>query len=324
MSTRRDVLKLLSDGKFHSGAQMGAHLGVTRAAVNKAVAGLAQKGLTLERRVGKGYRLEAPLELLDEKKILKTLAARKLSLHGKFSLLEETDSTSRALLDSLDRMESGSVCVAESQPRGRGRRGRAWVATPYYNLMLSIAWLFAQGASTLAGLSLATGVALFEALAEVGITGHALKWPNDVLFDNKKLAGILIDVHGESNGPTWAVLGVGVNGFIGAKDAKKIDQPWTDLASILQRPVSRNLLAAALIEKLYRTLQDFEKKGFELFRARWQALHAYHEKEVHLTMGDTQTSGTVDGVDGNGALRLRGRDGQVRVFHSGDVSLRAP
>jgi BirA family transcriptional regulator, biotin operon repressor / biotin---[acetyl-CoA-carboxylase] ligase len=130
---------------------------------------------------------------------------------------------------------NGATCVAEAQSGGRGRRGRSWVTTPYCNLMLSMAWRFPGGPGLVSGLSLAAGVALLRALEQYGVSGAGLKWPNDVLWDNRKLAGLLVDVQGEAAGPTLVILGVGINGYISPQDAAHIDQPWIDLQGITRR-----------------------------------------------------------------------------------------
>ena len=215
----------------------------------------------------------------------------------------------------------GSVCLAEAQVHGRGRRGRAWIATPYHNLLLSMGWRFASGPGIVAGLSLAAGVALTRVFEEYGVPGVGLKWPNDVLWDDKKLAGVLVDVHGEATGPSLIVLGVGVNGYIGSHDAAQIDQPWTDLHTITGKPVDRNRLAALVLRELRHMFEVFADKGLAAFRDAWQRRHRYHGQRVRLLAGSREITGTVEGIDDHGALLLRDARG-VQAFHSGEISLR--
>jgi BirA family biotin operon repressor/biotin-[acetyl-CoA-carboxylase] ligase len=323
MSTRAEILRMLSDGAFHSGTDLGKKLGITRAAVCKNIRRLTQSGLDVHRVTGRGYKLDAPLTLLNRSRILKHLGAAAADFRDRLHVLDETDSTNRHLAELIAPAKTlnGIACLAEAQSGGRGRRGRAWVATPYHNLMFSMAWQFPGGPGLVSGLSLAAGLAVLQALEEYGVDGAGLKWPNDVLWDGRKLAGLLADVQGESAGPTQVILGVGVNGYIGREDADRIDQPWVDLRSILGETADRNRLAALLIRHLRRMFQVFTEKGFAPFREEWVARHLYHGRRVRLIQGDREFLGTVEGIDENGGLIVRLANGK-QVFHSGEISVR--
>jgi BirA family biotin operon repressor/biotin-[acetyl-CoA-carboxylase] ligase len=324
MTTRAEILRMLSDGAFHSGTDLGKKLGITRAAVCKNIRRLTQSGLDVHRVTGRGYKLDAPLTLLNRSRILKHLGAAAADFRDRLHLLDETDSTNRHLAELIAHAKTlnGMACLAEAQSGGRGRRGRAWVATPYHNLMFSMAWRFTGGPGLVSGLSLAAGLAVLQALDEYGVDGAGLKWPNDVLWDGRKLAGLLADVQGESAGPTQVILGVGVNAYIGREDAERIDQPWVDLRNILGETADRNRLAALLIRHLRRMFQVFTEKGFAPFREEWVARHLYHGRRVRLIQGDREFLGTVEGIDENGGLIVRLANGK-QVFHSGEISMRA-
>ena len=184
-----------------------------------------------------------------------------------------------------------------------------------------MAWQFPGGPGLVSGLSLAAGLAVLHALDEYGVDGAGLKWPNDVLWDGRKLAGLLADVQGESAGPTQVILGVGVNGYIGREDAEQIDQPWVDLRNILGETVDRNRLAALLLRHLRRMFQVFSEKGFAPFREEWGSRHLYHGRRVRLIQGDREFFGTVEGIDENGGLIVHLGKGR-QVFHSGEISMR--
>ncbi len=323
MTTRSEVLRLLADGGFHSGTDMGQHLGITRAAVCKAIKSLTDAGLDIHRVTGRGYRLPQPVRPLDRRAILRHLGAQAREVRDRLTLLEETESTNRYLLERANLASfAGAVCLAEAQAAGRGRRGRQWVATPYHNILLSMGWRFPAGPGIVAGLSLAAGVALLRALEDYGVRGAALKWPNDVLWEEKKLAGLLVDVQGEAAGPSLVVLGVGLNGYIGSHDAARIDQPWTDLHTITGEPIDRNRLAALVIRELRDMFQQFADKGLAAFRDEWQRRHLYHGRRVRLLAGEREIVGTVEGIDAHGALLLRDARGNTRAYHSGEISLR--
>lgn len=323
MTTRAQILKLLADGELHSGADLGRRLGITRAAVSKAVKALCENGLVVDAVAGQGYRLEAPLTPLDRRRIASFLP-KNIAPLPRIEILEEVDSTNRHLLAlALAAADpSGMVTLCDVQPQGRGRRGRTWVASAYRNIMMSIAWRFAVGPAMVAGLSLAAGVAAMRALEAYGVRGAGLKWPNDVLWNERKLAGLLADVHGEASGPCTVVLGIGINCHIVPSDAKRIDQAWVDLFSITNQAPDRNRLVALLIQELYQMFHAFAQNGLPAFLADWNRYHIYAERTVKLTQGESSIEGTVEGIDPSGALRLRNERGQTQLFHSGDVSLR--
>jgi BirA family transcriptional regulator, biotin operon repressor / biotin---[acetyl-CoA-carboxylase] ligase len=320
MSTRHALLKLLADGAFHSGPVLGETLGVSRAAVNKTIQALVADGADIHRVSGRGYRLGEPFVPLSEVPIGALLVERRGQ--AEVEVFDELDSTNQQLLRTPD-LSGGRVCLAEAQSGGRGRRGRGWVATPYHNILMSMSWRFETGPAGLAGLSLAAGVAVLRALDEFGVRDAGLKWPNDILRDGRKLAGLLIDLRGEASGPSLVVLGFGLNVHLAPADAARIDQPWTTLRESLPAPVDRNRLAGLLIVQLDEMFRAFERAGFEGFRAEWERRHLYAGKAVRLQGGQEAVFGTVEGIDALGGLRVRVAGGELRTFHSGDVSLRA-
>lgn len=315
---------MLADGELHSGADIGHRLGITRAAVSKGVKALCANGLLVDAVAGQGYRLRAPLTPLDRRRMVDMIGSP-LQPSPRIEILEQVDSTNRHLFEqALTVAEpSGMVCLAEVQGQGRGRRGRAWVATAYQNVMMSIAWRFARGPAMVSGLSLAAGVAVLRALEAYGVVDAGLKWPNDILRHERKLAGLLVDVHGEASGPCIVVLGIGVNCRVVEPDAKRIDQPWTDLYTITGKTPDRNRLAALLLRHSYDMLHRFAASGLASFESEWNRRHLYTDRPVRLAEGDTSVEGIVEGIDATGGLRLRTVGGATRVFHSGEVSLRS-
>ena len=320
MSTRHALLKLLADGAFHSGPLLGERLGVSRAAVNKAIQSLAESGADIHRVSGRGYRLGEPFVPLSATSINALLTERQV--RADVEVFDEVDSTNQQLLRTPD-MANGRVCLAEAQTAGRGRRGRGWVASPCHNILMSMGWRFESGPAGLAGLSLAAGVAVLHALEEFGVRDAGLKWPNDILRDSRKLAGLLIDLRGEASGPSLVVLGLGLNVYLAPSDAALIDQPWTALRENLPALVDRNRLAGLLVFHLAEMFRAFERAGFEAFRGEWERRHLYAGQAVRLHTGLEDMFGTVAGIDAQGGLRVQLVGGELRTFHSGDVSLRA-
>jgi BirA family biotin operon repressor/biotin-[acetyl-CoA-carboxylase] ligase len=323
MITRARIIRTLSDGKLHSGAAIGRKLGISRAAVFKRVKALADSGLVIDAVASRGYRLEAALTPLDRKRIVKQLDGLGPAL-GQIEILDVVDSTNRHLLARAIAAAdpNGDVCLAEAQPQGRGRRGRGWIATPYNNLMLSMRWRFASGPAMVSGLSLAAGVAVVRALEQYGVREVGLKWPNDILWNGRKLAGLLVDVQGEAAGPCTVVLGVGINCRIAAAEARHIDQPWVDVQTITGETVDRNRLAALTLRELHSMFGRFARSGLTAFRAEWERHHLYTGQRVCVHQGDAEFDGMVQGIDDSGALRLRDAHGTTKTFFSGEVSLR--
>lgn len=319
MSTQTAVIKLLADGAYHSGTQLGARLGISRAAISKAVQGLTAAGVDIECARGRGYRTAAPFVPLAADAITRQLA-QPLAVE-----VHETAASTNALLLQRDpRQAHAHACLAELQTAGRGRRGREWLATPYHNIALSLAWRFDSSAAFLAGLSLAAGVAVREALQTFGATELLLKWPNDVLWRGRKLGGLLIDVRGESGGPLLVVIGVGINVRLAAHSAAQLPHPVVDLAEILQTSsaIDRNRLAALLIDSLHAMLEDYGANGFDSWRQRFSQHHALANRAVRVHNGAQVIDGVATGIDAQGALRVRTGDGIEKIFHAGEVSVR--
>ena len=190
-------------------------------------------------------------------------------------------------------------------------------------LTFSLLWRFEQGAAALAGLSLAVGLAVTRALEPCGVHDAGLKWPNDVLWRGRKLAGILIEMQGDMLGPSAAVIGVGLNCRLPAPLLARIDQPAVDVATAGGTAPDRNRLLAGVLIELDRILTEFAGAGFAPFRDAWQRCHVYQGKPVKIALPDGGiVNGTAEGVAENGALLLATHSGQLRL-HSGEVSLRA-
>ena len=351
------LLRQLSDGAFHSGEDLAAKVGLTRARVSQLLRQAETAGLSLERVRGRGYRLVAAPDFLDAVEVRKalvdygvTLASNGLSplrpqldddigLAGveavseilqsppiHLEIVDQIDSTSSELLRRAPRRDiHGAALAAEWQTAGRGRRGRTWTAVAGGSLTFSLGWRFEQGAGFLAGLSLAVGVGVIHALEKEGLAGVNLKWPNDLIHRHLKLGGILVELNGDALGPSTVVVGVGLNVRLPRELRRDLAQPVTDLTSVAGRgapAIDRNRLLARLVAELAATLGQYAKEGFAPFAAEWQHRHAYQGKPVRLLLPDgAAVMGKVAGVDASGALVLA--DGPRRArFLTGEISLR--
>ncbi|MCY9856209.1 bifunctional biotin--[acetyl-CoA-carboxylase] ligase/biotin operon repressor BirA [Vibrio mediterranei] len=307
------ILEQLSQGGFHSGEMLGEQLGISRAAVSKHIKGIRDWGVDIFRVQGKGYQLAAPMELLSKEKLSRTVTSP-------FELIPIIDSTNQYLLDKQNSLESGAVCISEYQSKGRGRRGRQWVSPFGSNLYLSMYWKLEAGMAAAMGLSLVIGVAIVEALEQLGIDGVKLKWPNDLYFNDKKLAGILVEMSGQAGGAANLVMGMGMNLNMG-EQVEGIDQPWTSLNEVADKPFSRNDLVVAFIKAWQTALEDYEMCGLHGFVERWNRHDNFLDREVRLVMGNRDIQGIVRGIDATGAVLLETEAG-IQPFIGGEISLR--
>ena len=320
----RQLLERLADGQFHSGEELGELLGVSRAAVWKQLQKLQELiDLPLESVKGRGYRLSESLELLDAVSIVNAVSVHAQPLLSELKLLDQIDSTNRfAMSEAQAGAGRGYVVAAEQQTAGRGRRGRTWVSPFARNIYCSAVWEFDGGAAALEGLSLAVGVATARAMATLGLSGVGLKWPNDVVWNGSKLAGILIEMTGDAAGRCQVIVGIGINvSMAGSQAAESIGQAWVDVQSALGQRVSRNKLLGGLLSELLPALALFERQGFSAFQDSWASLDNMIGKQVSVHLGEQVILGAAAGVDKSGALLLDTPTGQ-QVFHGGEVSLR--
>ncbi len=320
------ILNMLSDGEFHSGAELGDVLGVSRTAVWKHLQKLEPLGLPLTSVKGKGYRIDGGLELLDASRITEAMSSASRPLLTELDIEAVIDSTNvRAMARSSAGGGSGYVCLAEQQTAGKGRRGRDWVSPFGKNIYLSAVWGFDGGVAALEGLSLAVGVAIVEALSRCGLADLELKWPNDVLWRQQKLAGILLEMTGDVDGYCQVVVGIGLNVAMPAEAAAAIDQAWVDVESIARAqglaPVSRNCLVASVLSALLPMLNDYQETGFAAHRQRWEALDTCRNAGVELSTASHTVCGVARGVSDTGALKVE-IDGVEQLFNGGEITLR--
>lgn len=308
------LVALLADGEFHSGEQLGEALGMSRAAINKHIQTLKSWGLDVYTVTGKGYSLPAPVQLLDEATILSHLHQPDLAV------IPVIDSTNQYLLDRMDQLVSGYACIAEYQQAGRGRRGRKWFSPFGANLYLSMYWRLEQGPAAAMGLSLVIGIVMAEVLQSLGAPDVRVKWPNDLYLNDRKLAGILVELTGKTGDAAQIVMGAGVNLVMRTENASEINQGWINLQEAGVE-INRNELAAKIINSLRDALPIFERDGFAPFVDRWDALDNFINRPVKLLIGDREVHGIARGIDKQGGLLLE-QNGEVKSWVGGEISLR--
>jgi len=240
-------------------------------------------------------------------------------------LLFEVDSTNtRLLAAAAPPLASADVCLSELQHAGRGRLGRRWIAPFGAGIAMSVGWSFSDMARTLPALSLGVGVAVARALARAGAAGTALKWPNDIWFNDRKMGGVLIELRAEAGGPAHVVIGIGVNVFLPAGARQKIESSGVAVAAVEDAcdvAPSRNLVAGAILDELLSMLLQYDRQGFAAFRDAWSSLDALNGRPAQIIVGDSVVTGVARGVDAEGALLLDSGE-RVQRFVSGEASLR--
>lgn len=320
------LLNLLADGEFHSGEVLASRLGVSRASVFNALAGVADHGVQLQRIRGRGYRLARPWQRLEQGEVTRWLG----NDAGQFDIeiLPQAASSNTLLLQRAGPAvanggaPSGSVLAVELQTAGRGRMGRTWHSSLGTALTFSLLWRFDCGLNALSGLSLAAGVAVVRALNRLGAQGVQLKWPNDIMTGQGKLAGVLIEAQGDMLGPSAVVIGIGLNCALSGSLVRQIGQPACALDEICAAMPTRNQLLAVLLRELACVLQQFAQGGFAAFREEWERYHINQDMPVRLHMADGQTvNGIARGVSDSGELCMETEQG-TRRFNSGEVGVR--
>lgn len=241
----------------------------------------------------------------------------KEQLLARLDIFDSIDSTNTYLLaqGKLGAV-SGTVCLAEQQTQGRGRLGRVWYSPCGANIYCSLLWRFSSVSHDISGLSIAVATIVANTLRQYGIlAGIQLKWPNDVLFAHRKLAGILLERSDQSG----VVIGIGLNIDVSSAGEKS----WIDLSEIMGRVVSRNYLVGLLINELLEKLPIYEKQGLPPFISEWQKYDVLFDKPISVHTPQEVILGTMRGITEKGELLLLNEKGFLQPFCYGEVSVRS-
>ncbi|MDG2302177.1 MAG: biotin--[acetyl-CoA-carboxylase] ligase [Gammaproteobacteria bacterium] len=315
-----EILRLLSDGDLHSGEDLALSLGITRAAVWNQIRRLRTEGLSVVATAGGGYQLGCKFEGLDSSEIEKHLKQEGCSLF-QCRVEDVIDSTNtRLLLQSGKSNIHRQALFAEFQTIGRGRRGDKWVSPPGSGICFSLGYVFDAPPATFSALSLVVGISLIEALKKIGVRGIKLKWPNDIVRGDEKVAGILIEMRAEASGASRTVIGIGLNFELPQEVAKLVDRPIGDLGHHVTEKFNRNQVAAKILHVLGVNLLRFETTGFVAFHDDWRDSDALSGQNILLALGTRQVNGVSRGVDKNGALLLETNNG-LESFLSGHLTV---
>ena len=316
------ILNALNQGGFVSGQALGEQLGISRAAISKHVQSLQDMGLDIFKVTGKGYRLNNYAGLLNQSKIQQhytALGAQTASVEV-HPIIDSTNSELMRRIQSKTELESGTVIVAEMQQAGRGRRGRVWQSPFGANLYYSYFWRLDDGIQAAMGVSIAVGLAVYDAIKTLYSIEVELKWPNDIYLNKQKLAGVLVELDGQPQGPCQLVIGIGINLQMPQSFSQHIDQAWTDLSQHAQQ-LDKNQLVASLTYYLEQRLVQYRQTGLHAMYEQWNSLNAFAGECVELNTGHRSWRGICEGIDPQGGIRIR-QDGEVKSYYGGEVSLR--
>lgn len=318
-NTTIDVLKLLSQGKFYSGNDIAKVLSISRTAVWKHIHTLKSCGYMIDTVQSKGYYLQKPGSPLLSSKIenhLDELDKNQACMINVFPILSSTNDKLKEVILSA---KQPVICLAEQQIKGRGRFNRHWVSPFGENIYLSLKVNLEIPFSKMSGFSLCISLALIDALIDFGLSRDLLsvKWPNDLLLEGKKVAGILIELSGEVGSGAEAIIGVGLNVMM---QKAKIDKLWTSLSKHFEYPIDRNLLAAHLIRAIMTSINQFESLGFSSFQNKWQKYDALKDKFIELIFYDKLICGQCLGIDSVGNLLIKDKKGHIESYSAGEVS----
>lgn len=322
---QKAVLTLLADAQCHSGTEIADKIGISQSAIFNQLKKLSELGLVYTTVTDRGYQLATTLQLLSQSAIEKKLTEEARHLIAELEIHDVLDSTNRYLMDKAQKTKKNSVvCFAEYQSAGKGRGGREWISPFGSNIYLSILWRFQQGVRAINGLSLAVGVAVVRTLKDCGIKGIGLKWPNDIICDKKKLAGILIEASGESDGSCHTIIGLGLNFYLPKQQAQHITQEWVDLNSIISGDASplRNQFCSMLLNQLMPLIANFERDAFKHYVDEWREYDTMQGDEAVIYQGKKKYNGIIKGIDDDGLLLLMKEQGGLITFASGEVSFR--
>jgi BirA family biotin operon repressor/biotin-[acetyl-CoA-carboxylase] ligase len=321
MMMDEEILRLLRShpSDFVSGEEISRLLKLSRTAIWKRVRNLRTLGYVIEALPRRGYRLIQSPDLLLPSEIDPLLRTEWMGkkVHY-FNSVDSTNSTAYQL--ALDGAKEGEVVIGESQEKGRGRLGRQWVSPPFLNLYLSVVLRPKIPPHQASLITFMAAVAAAETIERHSGLTPSIKWPNDLLLREKKVAGLLNEIHSETDRIHFIILGMGVNLNMDAKEfPKDIRTQATSLKAEKGRPVSRKAFTALLLEELERWYEIFLKEGGTPVLKAWRDRAQIQGKEVRVTSFDEVQIGRAVDVDSDGALILETRGGERKRIVAGDV-----
>ncbi len=309
------LIQRLADNQPHDITQLMRYLSLSESQLQQQIHALIELGIEIK-TTSSHYQLKQPLDLLNKVQILALIPQSIKTQIDFFEIYPLIDSTNTFLL-TRDATLKIQICMAEMQTKGRGRRGRTWFSPYASNLYLSVLKQFNLTMNEVAGLSILSALSLLKVLRKYGIEA-GVKWPNDIYYQDKKIAGILLEVAAQSKEKVNVIIGIGLNINMPKIAQQKIDQAWNDLS---QQKIKRNLLAADILIQLIQMLEQYQQEKLDKLYLEWQHFDIWLNKRVILHFAKQQIEGICRGINNKGALCLE-VSGKIKTFQVGEVSLR--
>lgn len=314
------LMTLLNDGEFHSGSELGEKLNISRNAVNKYIKNLIAHDIDIESHKGIGYRLKIQTPMLDAKMIKNHVSNK--DILGNLEILHTVNSTNDYLKAKTRSKNKIDFCFAEEQTQGRGRFGRYWHSPFATNLYFSFSWSTQKDITELLGLSLIISLSVLQGIKAAGIDDEILiKWPNDLIYQGKKLAGMLLEIEAESHGFSNIMTGVGINVNMLEIEKNTITNSWTSLAQITNKICDRNLIAGSIIEMILKNISLFDKNNLSYFIPMIQKYDVLKNQNITVIQGNKKISGLAKGIHEKGYLILQLPDKSEMLCASGETSI---
>ncbi len=320
----RHLLKQMPIAEWIMAADLAQRTNLDQRTLDHHVHALIKDGVAIGCCKRRGYYLFEAVDFVDQGELINMLKASPLLRSGRLEVLDEVDSTNTRLLTWPELSGfHGRACVTEFQTAGRGRHGKRWHGARYRNIMLSLAWQWSRSSDLVTGLSLSIGLAVARVLSQWAGPGLQLKWPNDIMFSEGKLAGILVDVIPAGDGPLRVVVGIGVNICNSLDLEQVVDQRVINLQDIAIRSISRTQLTGELILAMALALDRFEKSGFAPDQVAWNQCDRFRGRTVLASIGGQVFEGAGYGVDSEGCYRIIDTSGNEQAVSTGEVKLSA-
>lgn len=327
--SQHTLLRILGDGHCHSGSELGQALGITRSAIWKQIKQLIDLGIPIHSIPQQGYRFAHEFMFLDEECIVQELKTQQCGTPFKLHVFSSIHSTNRYLKE-LPSNSALDICCAEVQTQGKGRFGRYWHSPFGENIYCSSRWSLDCDLAKLSGLSLVCSLAVLATIQALHPSPHSkIKWPNDILWHDKKLCGSLIEINAESNGQSQIIIGIGLNVNSDTQNNPLNDtdllsnRPWCSLYELTQKYHNRNKLIASLIVNLERYLNRFIKHDLSVFLDEWQQHDYLYGQEIRVNQLLETLSGIARGINQAGQLIVEDQQGIRHLLSSGDTSLKS-
>ncbi|MBJ15192.1 MAG: biotin--[acetyl-CoA-carboxylase] ligase [Legionellaceae bacterium] len=315
-ATQQHILTLLAKGQCVSGHVLGQSLQMSRTAIWKHIKQLSALGVPIQSKPKQGYYLSTPIHLLSDSAINAYLA--KMIDNYRLHLYSSVDSTN-TFLKHLPFYAGLDICLAEQQTSGRGRLGKQWVSPFGQNIYLSLRLNVECSLARLSALSLVVSLSICSCLEDAQVSGLKIKWPNDIIWQDKKLCGNLIELLGEAHGQTQLIIGIGLN--VHMLSPELASNSWCTLQDITGHLWDRNALAARLTMTLTRHITLFLNHGFSVFQACWQQKDYLASHVISFQQQQHTEQGLACGVNDEGYLIVQKKNGSRLLLSAGDVHL---